>query len=64
MNSLKENKHEEITQVLSTMFLGEKRTSQMVTEIKRRFKEIVKGAPSNQILIHRNIQEKIEGIHH
>ena len=40
LNSLKGNKHELITQALSTMSLGDKRPSQLVTEIKRRFEEI------------------------
>jgi len=40
LNSLKANKHELIQQALSSMDLGYKRPSQLVSEIKRRFAEI------------------------
>ncbi len=40
LNNLKGNKHELIGQALSTMTLGDKRPSQLVHEIKRRFEDI------------------------
>lgn len=40
LNSLKANKHQLIDEALSTIQLGDKRPSQLVVEIKRRFSEI------------------------
>ena len=40
LDNLKGNKHELINQALSAMTLGDKRPSQLVTEIKRRFEDI------------------------
>ena len=40
LDNLKSNKHELINQALSAMTLGDKRPSQLVTEIKRRFEDI------------------------
>ena len=40
LNNLKGNKHELISQALAAITLGDKRPSQLVTEIKRRFEDI------------------------
>lgn len=49
INSLKENKHQLIEKALSTMSLGNKRPTQLVVEIRKRFTDIGMTAPEDLV---------------
>jgi len=49
LNSLKANKHELITQALATVELGDKKPTQVVLEMKRRFSEV--GIPADDTIL-------------
>jgi len=49
LKSIKSNKHELIKQALSKMTLGDKKPSQLVSEIRRRFAEI--GITGNEAIV-------------